>query len=58
MRRAAKDGIDVQVLEAAKVLETAVDREVTGAAAGAHVQLWPHAHRTDGMFLALLRRRS
>jgi 16S rRNA (cytosine967-C5)-methyltransferase len=40
VRRAAKDGIDVQVLEAAKVLETAVDREVTGAAAGAHVQLW------------------
>jgi 16S rRNA (cytosine967-C5)-methyltransferase len=34
------------------------DREVTGAAAGPHVQLWPHAHGTDGMFLSLLRRRS
>ena len=58
VRRAAKDGIDVEVLDAAPVLATAVGHEVDGAAAGPHVQLWPHAHGTDGMFLALLRRRT
>lgn len=31
--------------------------EVPDAAAGDHVQLWPHRHGTDAMFLALLRRR-
>ena len=31
--------------------------EVPNAASGEHVQLWPHRHGTDAMFLALLRRR-
>lgn len=31
--------------------------EVGGAAAGDAVRLWPHLHDTDGMFLAVLRRR-
>lgn len=42
----------VEVLSAADFLP-----EVAGAADGAFVQLWPHRHGTDAMFLALLRRR-
>ena len=57
VRRAAKDGVEVEVLDAGPVLEAALGRPVPGAAAGRHVQLWPHAHGTDGMFLALLARR-
>jgi 16S rRNA (cytosine967-C5)-methyltransferase len=30
--------------------------DVTDLGAGPHVQLWPHVHGTDAMFLALLRR--
>ncbi len=43
---------DVEVLEASAALP-----EVTDAADGQYVRLWPHRHGTDGMFLALLRRR-
>jgi 16S rRNA (cytosine967-C5)-methyltransferase len=43
---------DVEVLRAADALP-----DVTGAADGDYVRLWPHRHGTDGMFLALLRRR-
>jgi 16S rRNA (cytosine967-C5)-methyltransferase len=57
VRRARKNGIDVDVLPAAEVLAAAIGDEVPGAAAGEHLQLWPHVHGTDGMFLALLRRR-
>ncbi|MGH3446607.1 MAG: RsmB/NOP family class I SAM-dependent RNA methyltransferase [Nocardioidaceae bacterium] len=31
--------------------------EVPGTGPGPHVQLWPHRHGTDAMFIALLRRR-
>ncbi|WP_336923233.1 RsmB/NOP family class I SAM-dependent RNA methyltransferase [Aquipuribacter sp. SD81] len=55
VRRAARDGIGATVLDAGDALEAAVG-EVPGARAGSHVQLWPHVHGTDGMFLALLRR--
>ena len=34
----------------------AVD-ELTGLGEGPHAQLWPHLHGTDGMFLALLRKK-
>ena len=57
VRTAARAGTTVEVVPAAPVLAAAVGREVEGAAAGDFVQLWPHAHGTDGMFLALLRRR-
>jgi 16S rRNA (cytosine967-C5)-methyltransferase len=30
---------------------------VPGLGPGPHIQLWPHRHGTDAMFLALLRRR-
>lgn len=42
----------VEVLPAADYLP-----EVPGAADGPHLQLWPHRHGTDAMFLALFRRR-
>lgn len=41
----------VDVLPAAEYLP-----EVPDAARGSYVQLWPHRHGTDAMFLALLRR--
>lgn len=43
---------DVEVESAAALLP-----EVPDAAAGDYVQLWPQRHDTDGMFLAVLRRR-
>ncbi|WP_296138819.1 RsmB/NOP family class I SAM-dependent RNA methyltransferase [uncultured Tessaracoccus sp.] len=43
---------DVELLDAGRVLP-----EVPDAARGPYVQLWPHRHGTDAMFLALLRRR-
>ncbi len=41
----------VEVLDAPSFLP-----EVPDAARGPYVQLWPHRHQTDAMFLALLRR--
>ena len=40
----------LELLDAAALLP-----EVPGAARGGYVQLWPHRHGTDAMFLALLR---
>ncbi|MDN5726021.1 MAG: RsmB/NOP family class I SAM-dependent RNA methyltransferase, partial [Propionibacteriales bacterium] len=45
------DRTDVEVLDALALVP-----EVTDAAVGSYVQLWPHRHGTDAMFLALLRR--
>ena len=48
---------DVELVDAAGLV---VDREscpVEGTGDRPFVQLWPHRHDTDGMFLALLRRR-
>ncbi|HEY2204557.1 MAG TPA: rRNA small subunit methyltransferase B, partial [Pseudonocardia sp.] len=42
---------DVERLDATEVLP-----EVPGLDGGPNVQLWPHRHGTDAMFLALLRR--
>ncbi len=50
---ATVDPLAVEVLHASDYLP-----EVPGAAVGDFVQLWPHRHGTDAMFLALLRRRS
>jgi 16S rRNA (cytosine967-C5)-methyltransferase len=46
------DRSDVDVLDAPALLP-----EVDKAAIGPYLQLWPHRHRTDAMFAALLRRR-
>jgi 16S rRNA (cytosine967-C5)-methyltransferase len=44
-------GGEVTVLDAREALP-----DVLGLGDGPHVQLWPHRHGTDAMFLALLRR--
>ncbi|HLS73153.1 MAG TPA: rRNA small subunit methyltransferase B, partial [Actinomycetaceae bacterium] len=46
---------DVTRLDAAAALTAVVGRPVPGVDEG-DVQLWPHLHGTDAMFLALLRR--
>jgi 16S rRNA (cytosine967-C5)-methyltransferase len=54
---AARD--DVTVLDAPAVLAGALGRPVPGVTRGPdgrYVQLWPHRHGTDALFLALLRR--
>ena len=43
---------DVELLDAAAALP-----QIPDAADGLFVRLWPHRHGTDGMFLALMRRR-
>jgi len=50
---AEKAGVHTESLDAAAQLP-----DVPQAADGPYVQLWPHRHGTDAMFLALLRRRS
>ncbi len=50
---AEKRGITVDTLDARAALP-----DVPDLGEGPHVQLWPHRHGTDAMFLALLRRTS
>jgi len=47
---------DVELLDAAAVVREVAVTEPPGLGDGPLVQLWPHAHGTDAMFLALLRR--
>lgn len=47
---------DVELLDAAAVVREVAAHEPPGLGDGPLVQLWPHAHGTDAMFLALLRR--
>jgi 16S rRNA (cytosine967-C5)-methyltransferase len=49
---------DVELLDATAVVRTVAVTEPPGLGEGPFVQLWPHAHGTDAMFLALLRRTS
>ena len=46
---------DVERLDAPAVL-TGIAPHLDGLGAGPYAQFWPHRHRTDAMFLALLRR--
>jgi 16S rRNA (cytosine967-C5)-methyltransferase len=48
---------DVEVVDASGVVVDREGRAVEGTGEAPYVQLWPHRHDTDGMFLALLRRR-
>ncbi len=48
---------DVEVLDARPLLTDAMGAPLPDLGDGPHVQLWPHVHGTDAMFLALLRRR-
>lgn len=55
IRNAAKEGIEVDTLDAAAQLQEVSRRPLPGLR-GPYAQLWPHLHGTDAMFLALLRR--
>jgi 16S rRNA (cytosine967-C5)-methyltransferase len=48
---------DVEVLDARAFLTDATGRPLPELGDGPYVQLWPHVHGTDAMFLALLRKR-
>ena len=48
---------DVELVYAAPLVTDRQGRPVEGTGDGPYVQLWPHRHDTDGMFLAILRRR-
>ncbi|GAA1630181.1 transcription antitermination factor NusB [Georgenia ruanii] len=47
---------DVEVLDATATMESVTADRLPGLGAGPYVQLWPHLHGTDAMFLALLRK--
>jgi 16S rRNA (cytosine967-C5)-methyltransferase len=47
---------DVRRVEAREAVEAASDGRAHDLGVGPDVQLWPHVHGTDGMYLALLRR--
>ncbi|MDN5717199.1 MAG: rRNA small subunit methyltransferase B [Janibacter sp.] len=58
VRDVLKKRDDVEVLDAREQLSAAAIATLTGLGDGPHAQLWPHLHGTDGMFLALLRRKA
>ena len=47
---------DVELLDVRDILAEVVGRPVDGLGDGPWVQLWPHRHGTDAMFMAALRR--
>lgn len=47
---------DVELIDATAVLASVATSPPPGVGDGPFVQLWPHLHGTDAMFLALLRR--
>ena len=49
---------DVEALDAASLLVDRGGRPIERTGDAPYGQLWPHTHDTDGMFLAILRRRS
>lgn len=49
---------DVEQLDARAFLRDAAGEPVAATGSGPAAQLWPHVHGTDGMFVALLRRRA
>ncbi|NHC45981.1 RsmB/NOP family class I SAM-dependent RNA methyltransferase [Motilibacter aurantiacus] len=48
---------DVERIDARRVLDAVTARPLPALGEGPDVQLWPHRHGTDAMYLALLRRR-
>lgn len=57
VRALAKDGLEVETLDAAAI-GADVSRQGDLGGVGPYLQLWPHRHGTDAMFLALLRRKA
>jgi 16S rRNA (cytosine967-C5)-methyltransferase len=51
-----KKRADVELLDAREFVRDASGAQVVVPGVGPTVQLWPHVHGTDGMFLALLRK--
>ncbi|QIM21016.1 rRNA small subunit methyltransferase B [Phycicoccus sp. HDW14] len=49
---------DVEPVDARPYLTDATGAPLADLGDGPHVQLWPHVHGTDAMFLALLRKRA
>lgn len=56
MREAGRRG-DVEFLDARDILAQVCGGEIDAIGDGPWVQLWPHRHGTDAMFMAALRRR-
>lgn len=46
----------LEVLDARQAVAAVTGTKASAWGAGPHVQMWPHAHGTDSMFLALLKR--
>jgi 16S rRNA (cytosine967-C5)-methyltransferase len=46
---------DVELCDTPAVLDT-ISHDVDGARRGSAVQLWPHRHNTDAMFIQLVTR--
>ena len=57
VRDVVKKRSDVEVIDARELLREVATGELTDLGDGPHAQLWPHRHGTDGMFLALLRKK-
>ena len=55
VREAGRRG-DVEFVDLRDVLAQVCADEITGLGAGPWVQLWPHRHGTDAMFMAAVRR--
>lgn len=49
---------DIEALDTAKVLESLTAEPIPQSAVGSAVQLWPHRHHTDAMFIQVLKRRN
>lgn len=47
---------DVEVIDAREMVRDRGGAPISGLGEGPSVQLWPHLHGSDGMFLALLRK--
>ncbi|WP_428841518.1 RsmB/NOP family class I SAM-dependent RNA methyltransferase, partial [Georgenia thermotolerans] len=47
---------DIEVLDATTTMQSVTATPLPGLGDGPYVQLWPHLHGTDAMFLALLRK--
>ncbi|MGO1167666.1 MAG: RsmB/NOP family class I SAM-dependent RNA methyltransferase [Janibacter sp.] len=58
VRDVLKKRDDVEQIDARELLTGCATAELTGLGDGPHAQLWPHRHGTDGMFLALLRKKA
>jgi 16S rRNA (cytosine967-C5)-methyltransferase len=54
--RAAPEAVDSAAVDTTEISAVGLLPEVPGLGPGPSVQLWPHLHGTDAMFVALLRR--